>query len=120
LRRFAPARLKERADRRLARFEMRDLDQSGPSDVPILSGCFMLVRRANLERVGGFDERFFLYLEDYDLCNRLRQTGRLVYLPTVAIHHHHGRHSYRRIKPLLLHLRSAQQYFGKWGWLPLY
>jgi N-acetylglucosaminyl-diphospho-decaprenol L-rhamnosyltransferase len=57
-----------------------------------LSGACMLARRAALEPVGGFDEGFFLYCEDMDLCARLRAAGHQIrYEPDVAVHHEGGR-----------------------------
>ena len=63
-----------------------------PSTAAGDSGCGKLatcskpcVRRTSLEAIGGFDERFFLYSEDTDLCARLRGTGwRIVYEPAVT------------------------------------
>ena len=52
-------------------------------------GSFMLVRREAWEAVGGFDERFFLYSEEVDLCLRVRRAGwRVVHVPSVTILHH--------------------------------
>lgn len=52
-------------------------------------GSFMLVRREALDAVGGFDERFFLYSEEVDLCLRVSRAGwRIVHLPTLTILHH--------------------------------
>jgi N-acetylglucosaminyl-diphospho-decaprenol L-rhamnosyltransferase len=57
-----------------------------------LSGACMLGRRAALEPIGGFDEGFFLYCEDMDLCARLRAAGHEIrYEPGVAVHHEGGR-----------------------------
>ena len=57
-----------------------------------LSGACMLARRAALEAIGGFDEGFFLYCEDMDLCARLRAAGHEIrYEPSVAVHHEGGR-----------------------------
>ncbi len=57
-----------------------------------VSGACLLVRRADAERVGLLDERFFLYTEDVDFCASLRANGRLVrFVPTVAICHLRGR-----------------------------
>jgi GT2 family glycosyltransferase len=54
----------------------------------------MLVRREAFDAVGGFDERFFLYWEDADLCRRLRDAGwRTVYHPGAAVDHVTGRSS---------------------------
>lgn len=61
-------------------------------DVDWVSGACLLTRRELLERIGGFDEEFFLYSEDVDLCARLRAEGyRIVFTPHVEIIHHRGR-----------------------------
>jgi N-acetylglucosaminyl-diphospho-decaprenol L-rhamnosyltransferase len=63
-------------------------ERTGPADVAWVSGAFLLVRRSAFEAVGGFDERFFLYKEEEDLCLRIRALGqRVVYDPTVAVQH---------------------------------
>ena len=61
---------------------------SAPVDVESLAATVVLVRRAAVDQVGGFDEGYFLYGEDLDLCRRLRAAGwRLVALPdTFAVH----------------------------------
>ena len=52
-------------------------------------GSFMLVRREAFDAVGGFDERFFLYSEEVDLCLRVRRAGwKVVHSPAVTILHH--------------------------------
>jgi GT2 family glycosyltransferase len=57
-----------------------------------LSASCLLARREALRAVGGFDETFFLYEEDVDLCLRLRQAGwRLLYTPAAEVVHHGGR-----------------------------
>jgi GT2 family glycosyltransferase len=62
-----------------------------PLPVPWVAGSCLLVRREAFERVGGLDERFFLYFEDIDFCLRLSQAGRRVwYDPSVTVLHHRG------------------------------
>ena len=116
LRRFLPGHWKDLARKRTALYELRFLDSDEPAYVPSLSGCFMFVRRSVLETVGGFDERFFLYMEDVDLCRRILGVSRLLYWPGVTVEHGHQMGSYRNRKLLFLHIRSAIQYFNKWGW----
>jgi GT2 family glycosyltransferase len=60
-----------------------------PRDVPFASGCFMLVRREVFETVGLFDERYFLYMEDLDLCRRAAAQGgwRTRYEPRARCRH---------------------------------
>jgi GT2 family glycosyltransferase len=59
-----------------------------------VSGACMMARRAALDAVGGFDERYFLYWEDADLCRRLRNRGHTVrYVPAAKVMHIGGRSS---------------------------
>jgi len=88
-----------------------------PVEVPLLSGCFLLARVDVLMRVGGFDERFFMYLEDFDLCRRMERYGALIYDPSVQIEHSYGGGSYRSPRLLWHHICSAIRYFTKWGWV---
>ena len=79
-----------------------------------LSGACMLARRTALEQVGGFDERFFLYWEDADLCRRLRALGHHVrYVPAATAIHRVGQSSRtaRRFAIRAFH-RSAYLYYA--------
>ncbi len=72
-----------------------------------LAGMFMAIRSDAFREVGGFDERFFLYCEDYDLCARLYLTGHGVVLDdTVSVVHDAQRDSHRSGKHLRWHLES--------------
>jgi len=61
--------------RLFARYYMGHLSHQEVNKVDILSGAFMLVQKAALDKTGGFDEQFFMYAEDIDLSYRLQQTG---------------------------------------------
>jgi N-acetylglucosaminyl-diphospho-decaprenol L-rhamnosyltransferase len=65
-------------------------DRGGPVDA--VNGAFMLMRRAALDQVGLFDEGYWMYMEDLDLCYRMREAGWLTwYEPSaVAVHHKAG------------------------------
>jgi N-acetylglucosaminyl-diphospho-decaprenol L-rhamnosyltransferase len=53
-----------------------------------ITGAFLLCRRTIIQEVGGFDEEYFLYAEDMDLCYRVRQRGyKIVYFPEVGVTH---------------------------------
>ena len=113
-RRFLPnSTWKEAAQ---ARYELRAWAHDEIRDIPSLSGCFMLMRSDAFKAVEGFDERFFLYLEDFDLCRRIGQQWRTVYYPQVQVVHRYAKGSYRSWRLLALHIRSAIKYFNKWGW----
>jgi GT2 family glycosyltransferase len=84
------------------------------TEVNWVSGACMLARRAALAEVGGFDERYFLYWEDADLCRRLRQRGYSIrHVPSVSVVHSGGVSS--RAAPALaireFH-RSAYTYYA--------
>jgi GT2 family glycosyltransferase len=96
---------------------MWDADYNKQMDVPFLSGSFMFMRASILAEVKGFDERFFLYCEDLDLCRRIGEISRTVYFPGAKIYHGYQKASYLNTKLMLIHSFSAIKYFNKWGWI---
>jgi GT2 family glycosyltransferase len=116
LRRFIPGPVKFLFKQMLEAYELKFKDYNSVMEVPNLSGCFMFVRSTVFERVGGFDEQYFLYLEDTDLSRRINEAYRTVYYPKVSIVHGYQKGSYKSFKLLTYHLRSSIKYFNKWGW----
>ncbi|KGE02807.1 Glycosyltransferase [Pseudohaliea rubra DSM 19751] len=116
LRGFAPAWLRRRAQRRLARYEVRELCASpAVAEVPLLSGCFLLLRGRPARLCRGFDTGYFMYFEDFDLSRRLRPFGRLVYAPQVRIVHHGGYAANKGWRHVRWFLRSALRFFRQHG-----
>ena len=113
LNRLLPEGLVHRVNRK---YELHDLDLDQPVQVPSLSGCFMFLRCEALRRAGLFDERFFLYFEDYDLVRRVGSLYKTVYYPELSITHDFARASRRSVRAFLHHVFSAVRYFNKWGW----
>lgn len=116
-RRFLRGPLKELARQKNEQFELRFTGYNKEMDIPILSGCFMLFRTAALKKVGLFDERYFMYLEDFDLTRRMHAQFRTLFFPAATIVHDHAKESYRFNKMLYIHIVSAIKYFNKWGWM---
>lgn len=117
LRGFAPGWLRGWFRARLDRYELRD--RTGDAvfwDPPIASGCFMLCRRAALDRVGGFRPEYFLYFEDFDLSLRLAAVARLAYVPAVRIVHLGGHAARKGVRHIGLFLRAAVVFFNRHGW----
>lgn len=116
LRRFLPGSLHGLVQGRLDRYELKGLPDAPSSAIPFLSGCFVLARWSVLRAIGGFDDRYFLYMEDVDLCRRMAAHGPLLYWPAVSVTHGYHRGSHRSFKLMLAHLRSCVTYYNKWGW----
>ncbi|MDC3136179.1 glycosyltransferase [Bacteroidota bacterium] len=67
------------------------LTEDQQAQVPVLSGSFMFWRTDLLQQLGGFDERFFMYGEDIDLCYRVQDTSyHIDYVPSTSIIHYKG------------------------------
>lgn len=116
LRRFAPRRLRALARKRLRAYDMQDVGYAHSYDVPFVSGAFMVCRTAVLKAVGGFDERYFLYFEDADLSRKVQAHGyRTVYFPDVSVTHAWERMAHKNWHGTWLFMKSAYQYFRKWG-----
>jgi hypothetical protein len=97
-------------------YELRFTGYDKIMEVPYLSGCFMFIRTEVLKKVGLFDERFFMYLEDTDLSRRIHRVAKTVYYPYVYVYHEYGKGSYKSLKLLYYHIKSAIKYFNKYGW----
>ncbi len=106
---------------RVRDYLMWDKDKDRTEDVDWLVGACLLVRSEAWEAIRGFDERFFLFYEDVDLCRRIWLAGyRVVYHPQARALHRKERLSDGGIlsvfskKTLRIHLVSAMKYFWKW------
>jgi GT2 family glycosyltransferase len=115
-RRFGGAMARTLFREKMDSYLLRGVDLSGPRVVPCVCGCFMLLRTTVFQTVGLFDERYFLYMEDFDLCRRIGEVSKTVFFPGVAIHHEYKKGSYKSSLLLSHYLRSAWKYFCKWGW----
>lgn len=80
-----------------------------------VGGMFMLFRSDAFKQIGGFDERYFLYYEDVDICRTLHQSGKsIIYTPNTTVMHEARRTSHKNIRYLFLHLSSMLRFFMKW------
>ena len=117
LRGFAPTWLKRPFAGALGHYEMRD--QIGDAlvwDPPIISGCFMFFRAEVLRTLGGFDPRYFLYFEDFDISLRAGSISRIAYVPKVKITHHGGHAARKGPRHLKFFGASAVKFFNRHGW----
>jgi GT2 family glycosyltransferase len=115
---FMPRGIRKMFEMRLARYEMRELINESDVvwDPPIVSGCFMLFRTDVLKRLAGFDSRYFLYFEDYDLSLRAHELTRVVYAPAVRVLHHGGGAARKGWAHIRMFATSAFKFYNRFGW----
>ena len=117
LRAFFPRPLKAIFSRKLSHYEMRDLSQTNyTAGIPLISGCFMLAETSSFTSIGGFDEHYFLYFEDFDLSIRMGGLGEVIYAPDVEITHDGGNTARKGIWHIRKFIESALQFFNSHGW----
>ena len=96
------------------RYRLADWDRSTERTVDWVSGSSMLLRRAAIDQVGLFDERYFMYVEDMDYCTRLRKAGWEVWFsPQLEVTHIGGTATAGQRRMTLEHSRSIHLYFVK-------
>ncbi|KVF74421.1 glycosyl transferase [Burkholderia sp. FL-7-2-10-S1-D7] len=118
IRAFMPAAVRRLFAHRLARYEMRDMvnDRDVIWDPPIVSGCFMLYRTDILKKLDGFDPRYFLYFEDYDLSLRTHEVSHVAYVPRMHVVHHGGGASRKGFAHIRMFAASALKFYNRFGW----
>ena len=90
-------------------------DGSSPMEVDWVSGACMVVKREAIEKVGGLDDRFFLYWEDADWCARMWESGwKVIYYPRAAVRHFTGASSRKRyLRSVFEFHKSAYRLYEK-------
>ena len=94
---------------------MKSYDYTTVFESSYLSGCCMVIKASAFVESGGFDERYFLYLEDADLTRKLSGFGRCVHLPSAEVTHNWGRGNHKSVRLSIVNIVSACKYFLKWG-----
>jgi GT2 family glycosyltransferase len=108
LRGFAPRSIKALFRQRLDRYEMRDQIADTPFwDPPIVSGCFMFFRGDVYRQLSGFDPRYLLYFEDFDISLRAGKIAHIAYVPAVRIVHEGGHAARKGLWHIRQFARSA-------------
>jgi N-acetylglucosaminyl-diphospho-decaprenol L-rhamnosyltransferase len=97
------------------RYRQLDVDPSRARDVDWVSGAALWLRREALDDVGGWDERYFMYMEDVDLCLRLRRAGwRVRYEPAGEVVHVQGASTSKRpYRMIVEHHRSVWRFASR-------
>ncbi len=97
-------------------YNLTYLDPDQIYTVPGISGSFMMIRKEVLDKVGLFDERFFMYCEDIDLCHRINQEGfKIFYVPTTRIIHYKGESTRKdNLDYVITFNKALYQFFQKY------
>jgi GT2 family glycosyltransferase len=83
-------------------------------NIPFAHGCFIAIKSNIFEKLKGFDERFFMYMEDVDLWIRAKKYGNTVINTNYKIYHHFRKGSSKNFKLFIYHLISAIKFFYKY------
>lgn len=97
-------------------YELRKVKKDVIYNAPILSGCFTLFRMSAVKEVGVYDDRFFMYFEDWDLSRRMHSKYKTIYYPKVSVVHGYESGANKDKRLFKIFVRSAIHYFNKWGW----
>jgi GT2 family glycosyltransferase len=117
LRGFAPTCLKKLFQKSIDAYDLKDR----PADQPHLetvvgSGACFLMRRNIWAALGGFDPRFFLYFEDFDLTFRANKITQVAYEPSIEVVHLGGHTAQKGRTHIKYFIKSAGRFFNKNGW----
>jgi hypothetical protein len=100
---------------------MEDFNHESTQEVDLITGAFMVMPMDLYRQIRGFDERYFLFMEDFDLCRKVHLANKkVVYYPEAVATHYHKRLSEGKFFKLIFnkiswfHLASAVKYHWKW------
>lgn len=102
-------------NKNLREYAMLDEDLTVPQKIENASGCFFGIRTELFKQIGGFDDRYFMYFEDFDLARTVDKYAEIWYDPAARVYHEWGRDSKRNFKLMFIHISSTLKYFFKWG-----
>ncbi|MGM0218213.1 glycosyltransferase family 2 protein [Enterococcus sp. AZ126] len=116
--RFVPFEsIKKLFDKRLSYYECRDLPEDQTTYIKMGSGCFMVIDINKFNQINGFDERYFMYFEDNDLCMSFGKAGyKILYTPFETVIHLYEKGAHKNKKLFKIFLQSMIKFFNKWGW----
>ncbi len=98
----------------LRRYAMLDRGFSAPFAIQNATGCFMIFRTDAFLKVGGFDNRYFMYFEDCDITREMNHLGKVLYYPAATVYHAWERGSMTNPKLRQIHVMSMLKYYIKW------
>lgn len=98
------------------KYELRFVGKDLIYNAPILSGCFTLLNLQAIKEIGMYDDKYFMYFEDWDLSRRMHEKYETIYFPKVSVFHGYESGANKNSRLFKIFLNSAFTYFNKWGW----
>lgn len=98
------------------KYELRFVEKRIVYNAPILSGCFTLLNLKAIQEIGMYDDKFFMYFEDWDLSRRMHLKYKTIYFPRVSVYHGYDSGANKSSRLFKIFVDSAITYFNKWGW----
>jgi GT2 family glycosyltransferase len=100
-------------DKFIAQDEFANIEFKKPTEIPFAHGCFLMFQASIFRDILGFDERFFMYMEDIDIFIRAKKYGKTIVYPYCTIYHEYKKGSLKNIRLLYYHIISAIKFFIK-------
>ncbi len=101
--------------KRMGKITLQSKDYTKEFQVPFGQGSFLVIRTKLFKELKGFDDRFFMYMEDADLCKRVNQISKLMYIPDTEVIHKWEKGSHKNRELFMYHIQSMIKYFVKWS-----
>lgn len=102
------------SDKIRSEYVWADKEITEPCEINFCTGCFFCIRTDVFKKLIGFDERYFMYLEDADLALKAKSKGKVMLLPQFSVTHAWERESSKSLKYLLIHIISCFKFLFKW------
>ncbi|MEG1925005.1 MAG: glycosyltransferase family 2 protein [Ruthenibacterium sp.] len=94
---------------------MQDEDLTIAREIDFCTGCCFVMRTEIFKKMGGFDESYFMYVEDADITRCAQKYGKVFYVPQVSVYHAWHRDANRKWKNFWMQISSMFHYWHKWG-----
>jgi len=112
IRRISPNLFKQRQDK----YIMKQTGYNKIMKLDYATGSFMVFRTDIYKELNGFDDAFFMYLEDADITRRVNQISKAIFYPEARVIHAWERGGHKSFKFAKITVQSMIIYFNKWGW----
>ena len=94
---------------------MLDEDLTAAREIDFCTGCFFVMRTEVFRKMGGFDESYFMYVEDADITREAQKYGKVFYVPVTHVLHAWHRDPNRKLRNFTMQIGSMLHYWRKWG-----